>query len=78
MIRVMFSRNISISISASDLEFIEEYRKRHALTSRSQVIEKAIALLREQELESAYREASRAYDPVFEITDPDGLSDEAW
>jgi antitoxin MazE9 len=72
------SEKLSISIPASSLKFVEAYRKHHALKSRSQVIEKAIALLRERELESAYRESARERDVAYDATNSDGLPDEAW
>lgn len=50
----------------------------HALKSRSQVIEQAIALLRERELEAAYRESARERDAAYDVTNSDGLPDEAW
>lgn len=46
--------------------------------SRSQVIGEALELLRQRELETSYREASRENDPDFDIAIADGLSDEAW
>ena len=74
----MRSEKLSISIPSSSLEFIERYRKTHALKSRSHAIEAAIGLLRERELEAAYRDASREYDPAWEVTNSDGLPDETW
>lgn len=72
------SEKLSISIPASSLKFVEAYRKSHALKSRSEVIEQAIALLREKELETAYREAAREADSTYDATISDGLPDEAW
>ena len=74
----MSAEKLSISIPVSSLKFVERYRKAHALKSRSQVIEKAIATLRERELEADYRDASKEYDPAFDIANSDGLTDEAW
>ncbi len=74
----MRAEKLSISIPGSSLDFIEKYRKKHALKSRSHVIETAISVLRERELEAAYRDASREYDPAWEVTNSDGLPDEAW
>lgn len=45
---------------------------------RSQVIEVALQLLREQELEEAYREANQEVDSDWELTVADGLADETW
>ena len=74
----MNSEKLSISIPANSLSFIELYREQHALRSRSEVIERAIALLRERELEVAYREATQEHDAAFDVTNSDGLSDETW
>ncbi len=74
----MRCEKLSISIPGSSLEFIEKYRKQHALKSRSHVIEAAIALLRERELEAAYRAAAREPDAAHDATNSDGLPDETW
>lgn len=74
----MHAEKLSISIPASTVDFIEKYRKKHTLKSRSQVIQQALVLLREQDLETAYREAAGQDDDAFEITVADGLNDEAW
>ncbi|MEQ1837202.1 MAG: hypothetical protein ABL858_02495 [Candidatus Nitrotoga sp.] len=74
----MHAEKLSISIPASAVDFIEKYRKKHTLKSRSQVIQQALVLLREQDLETAYREAAGQDDDAFEITVADGLNDEAW
>lgn len=74
----MHAEKLSISIPASTVDFIEKYRKKYTLKSRSQVIQQALVLLREQDLETAYREAAGQDDDAFEITVADGLNDEAW
>jgi hypothetical protein len=43
-----------------------------------QVIEQALRRLREDDLESAYREASAADAPDWDTTTGDGLSHETW
>jgi antitoxin ParD1/3/4 len=74
----MRAEKLSISIPSSSLHFIERYRKIHSLKSRSHVIEAAIALLRERELEAAYRAAAHEPDTAYDMTNSDGLPDEAW
>ena len=74
----MLSEKLSISLPSETVAFIETYRESHAIKSRSQVVELALRKLREQELESAYREASAESDPAWEQTAVDGLNDEAW
>lgn len=69
---------LSISLSPSLVQFIETYKVTHQCRSRSQVVERALALLQMQELEEAYRQASQEVDPAWESTIADGLSDETW
>ncbi|HZG37366.1 MAG TPA: CopG family transcriptional regulator [Nodosilinea sp.] len=69
---------LSISLPPSLVSFIEAYRASHACKSRSQVIEKALELLREKELEDAYALASEETDATWDVTVADGLADEAW
>ncbi|WP_204152909.1 hypothetical protein [Leptolyngbya sp. CCY15150] len=45
---------LSISLSQSLLAFVEDYQHNHAFSSHSQVIEKALELLREQELKATH------------------------
>lgn len=74
----MHSEKVSISIPPSLYGFIESYRAAHHLKSRSQVISEALELLRQRELEVAYRAASEETDNGFDIALSDGLSDETW
>jgi antitoxin ParD1/3/4 len=69
---------LSVSLPDSLAGFVESYRKRRGLKSRSQVFEEAVKLLRSRELEAAYREASTDRDRAWEKTVSDGLSDETW
>lgn len=74
----MQTTKLSVSLPASLARFIETYKIDHHCKSRSQVIEEALQLLRERDLEQAYREASEEVDPAWDITIGDGLVDEAW
>lgn len=74
----MQAEKLSVSLPAGLVGFIEQYRASHALKSRSQVIGEALELLRQRELELAYRDASRETDEDFDIALADGLSDETW
>jgi len=69
---------LSVSLPDSLAGFVESYRKKRGLKSRSQVFEEAVKLLRSRELEAAYREASEEYDDAWEATVSDGLADETW
>ncbi len=68
---------LSVSLPDSLADFIEEYRRKRGL-KRSQVFEEGIKLLRDRELEAAYREASAETDDAWEATIADGLDDETW
>ncbi|MFM7364358.1 MAG: type II toxin-antitoxin system ParD family antitoxin [Cuspidothrix sp.] len=70
----MQTEKISISLPTSLMQFVENYKISKGCKSRSQVIELALDLLRNQELEQAYREASAENDPIWEITIGDGLT----
>lgn len=74
----MSAAKLSISLPDSLTGFVENYRKKRGLKSRSQVFEEAIKLLRNRELETAYREANSEIDDVWDNTISDGLSDETW
>ncbi|MUG98034.1 CopG family transcriptional regulator [Scytonema sp. UIC 10036] len=67
---------LSVSLPVSLVQFIESYKVAHSCKSRSQVIEMALLLLRKQELEEAYREASTEVDNDWDVTISDGLTDE--
>jgi antitoxin ParD1/3/4 len=74
----MHAEKLSVSLPGALAEFVEQYRTAHACKSRSEVIERALLLLRQRELEQAYGEAAKENDPAWEITTGDGLADEAW
>ena len=74
----MQAKKISISLSQSLVNFIESYKIAKGCNSPSQVIEVALELLRNQELEFAYRQASSEVDSAWELTVADGLTDETW
>jgi antitoxin ParD1/3/4 len=75
----MQAEKLSVSLPTSLLQFVEGYQVTHNLSSRSQVIQMALTLLREQELENAYREAAKESNIAdWDSTIADGLSDETW
>lgn len=73
-----YAEKLSISMPRTLLDFVERYRVENGIRSRSEVIERALLVLRERELETAYRDASREADPAWEATVADGLDDAAW
>jgi hypothetical protein len=74
----MYVEKISVSLPASLVRFVEQYKTAHRCKTRSQVFEEALELLRARELEQAYREADQENDTAWEVTASDGLADEAW
>ena len=74
----MHSEKLSISLSTYLIQFIEQYKTNHQCKSRSQVIEEALELLRNRELEEAYRQASNEVDSAWDAVVADGLTDETW
>jgi antitoxin ParD1/3/4 len=53
----MPAEKLSISILSELMRFIEQYQKEKQLRTKSQVVEEAIQVLRDRELELAYRQA---------------------
>jgi metal-responsive CopG/Arc/MetJ family transcriptional regulator len=74
----MSAAKLSVSLPEPLAGFVENYRKRRGLKSRSQVFEEAIRLLRSRELETSYREANSEIDEAWNSAISDGLSDETW
>ncbi|MBD2693736.1 MULTISPECIES: CopG family transcriptional regulator [Nostocaceae] len=74
----MQTEKISISLPSPLVQFVENYKITKGCKSRSQVIELALDLLRYQDLEQAYREASTEIDEDWELTAGEGLTDETW
>ena len=81
---MLYAEKVSISLPPTLMQFVEEYKVSHDCKSRSQVIEDALKLLHERELEIAYKaanvEASVAdqTSKAFASTASDGLPHEAW
>jgi antitoxin ParD1/3/4 len=74
----MNQEKLSVSVPSSLARFVEEYRNEHNLKTKSSVVERALVVLRERELEQAYAAASEDYDAVWEATAGDALADEDW
>ncbi len=76
----MHTEKLSISLTPDLIALIDAYRVNHAIRSRSRVIEQALLRLREEELESAYRDASAETDrdSTLDAAIGDGLSHETW
>jgi antitoxin ParD1/3/4 len=77
----MQSQKLSISLTEDLVKFIDRYRSDCGLKARSEVIDQALRLLKQQSLEAAYAEAYGEMvqeDTLWDVTIGDGLSDEAW
>jgi antitoxin ParD1/3/4 len=66
---------ISVSLPLPLVRFLEHYQSQHALKTRSEAVERAIDLLREQSLELEYRQSALENDPAWAITAGDGLNE---
>ena len=78
MIRSMSQQKLSVSISEPIAQFLSRYQGDHHLKTKSEVVERALTLLREHELERAYAEAASEHDPAWDVTLKDGPGDETW
>jgi metal-responsive CopG/Arc/MetJ family transcriptional regulator len=79
------TQNVNLRLPGYLLAYLEQYQKQHGLSSRTEVIIKAIQTLREQELIEGYKALSREYrsrpDPLAQQPSRDGLvpsSEEDW
>ena len=78
MIKSMNTQRFTISVEKELAEFLDSYQKQHQVSNRSEVIAKAIKLLRERELGRAYYEAGLEWEQsedakLWEKTSADGL-----
>jgi Arc/MetJ-type ribon-helix-helix transcriptional regulator len=78
MIDCMNTQRFTISVEKELAEFLDNYQEQHQVSSRSEVISKAIKLLRERELGRAYHEAGLEWEQsddakLWERTSGDGL-----
>ena len=74
---------ISLRLPLADIEFIDRYLAEHDEASRSEVVRKALALLRERELGDAYQAAWEEWEAsgdaaLWDVTVGDGLEPEDW
>ena len=78
MLYSMGQQKLSVSVSEPIAEFVASYQGAHKLKTKSEVVERALEELREQELEKAYAEAAGEVDPAWDVTLKDRLADEDW
>jgi len=73
----MPTEKLSISLPAKTLKFIDAYRNAHSLKSRTDVIEAALAMLRETEREAEMSEAPEQDDlSDMDLSNPDARDEE--
>ena len=69
---------LSVTVPESLADFVETYRAQHEVRTKSEVVERALRLLRERELEADYAAAAAEADPAWDATAADGLGDDNW
>lgn len=74
----MHTQKMSISLPQPLFDFIDDYQEKHHCKSRSEVVNQALYLLQQMQLESCYKEAEAEIDHSFDVTAGDGLEDETW
>ena len=66
---------ISVSLPKELVRYLEEYGRQNAVTSRSEVVARALRALREAELTESYKlHALEQPDPLVEASVADGLN----
>lgn len=78
MIRSMAQVKLSVSISDALARFLEGFRETYGVPTKSEVVERALRLLQEAELEKLYNSGSPDADHEWEATTHDGLEAEDW
>jgi Arc/MetJ-type ribon-helix-helix transcriptional regulator len=70
---------LSVSVDPSLIPFIDHYQTQHAVKTKSEVVERALRLLRDAELEESYAAAANDWQEsedavLWDKTSNDGLS----
>ncbi len=75
----MRTHKLSVSIPEPLYEFLENYQSEQNYKSRSAVVNEALKLLRQAQLEACYQKANEELNDDFEQTAADGLEEnETW
>ena len=72
---MVLTQKFSVSVIEPLYSFVLTYQEKHHLSSRSEVIGKALEKLQEEELEMYYRMANDEIDSSFDVTIADGLDE---
>ncbi len=75
----MANTKLSVSVDSRLARFIDTYQTDHDVSTKSKVVEQALELLQNQELQRQYAEAYQEWEEsgeaeVWEVTVGDGLS----
>lgn len=68
MMIVMNAERLTVSLPAESLAFIEKYKSKNGLTSKSQVVQKALSLLEQQALFNMFTEMGQNLEDDVEAT----------
>jgi antitoxin ParD1/3/4 len=71
----MTKAKISVTIPKNLMTFLDFYSVVHKTHNRSHIIQKALELLQQNELEVCYIQANSEINHEFEICNEDGISD---
>ncbi len=66
---------ISVSLPTPLVRFLEHYQAINAVKTRSEVLERAVLLLRQENLIEEYRQSASENDPAWNVTVGDGLNE---
>lgn len=66
---------ISVSLPTPLVRFLEQYQATNAVKTRSEVLERAVLLLRQENLIEEYRQSALENDPAWDATVGDGLNE---
>ena len=66
---------ISVSLPTQLVRFLEQYQISNAVKTRSEVLERAVLLLRQQNLIEEYRQSALENDSAWDVTVGDGLNE---
>lgn len=78
----MSSAKLSVTVETELYRFLERYQSQYQLSTKSEVVERALELLRKLELERAYTEAAEEWETnpdasLWENAANDGLEQDA-
>ncbi|MCA9840161.1 MAG: hypothetical protein KC422_24840 [Trueperaceae bacterium] len=74
--------SMSVTVDPSLAEYVKAYQEKYQVSSKSEVIERAIRALRQAQLIEEYKETMQGLSEeelsLFDNAAGDGLSDETW